>query len=180
MPWFMLPGIFSGLGRQDRSLFYPEILQKPDAADEWQQSQWDFALERMTMPVVAVHDGQTWRAIESDPHYALENGALVGAPDKEPQVGFGISWLEGSVDLRVNVPAVEGPTRHVRNPLRHPIAPELVLEPQGEVRVTLRHHSIAGPRSAFGLIQRTVFERLRSAACASRLCHWIRGICSDR
>lgn len=160
-PWFMLPGIFSGRGRQDRNLHYPQLSASPDPGDEWQQDQWDFALERMAIPLAGVHDGKKWYIWESDTHYELEKGALVGTADSEPQVGFGISWDGNTSELRVHIPAIEGPVRHVRNPLRHAVRPRISLEAGGRMTLTLRWHTIEGDRPAFASLMQQVFERLR-------------------
>jgi hypothetical protein len=161
-PWFMLPGVFSGTGRRDRSLAYAEITPTPDAADPWQSSTWSFALERMTMPLAGVHDGAAWRAMSSATHYSLVDGTLVGASDAEPQVGFECGWSHDGVYLAVNLPAVEGPIRHVRNPLKQAVAPEIHLQAGGQIACELTLYHQVGARADFGLLQRQVFEQLRA------------------
>jgi hypothetical protein len=160
-PWFMLPGIFSGKGRQDRTKVYPELCEKPDPKDIWQQREWSFALERMALPLAGVHDGQRWRAWESDSHYILTDGLLKGAQDQEPQVGFGLGWDGTNAKLCVNIPAVEGPVRHVRSPLTQELKPHIELQPGGTISMDLRWHELEGQRYDFASIQRDVELRLR-------------------
>ncbi len=160
-PWFMLPGIFSGLGRQDQSKVYPQICLDPDPSDIWQQNHWSFALERMALPMAGVHDGNKWYIWQSDTHYKLNQGKLCGAQDHEPQAGYGFSWTQGLVKLQVNIPAVEGPTRHVRSPLTDEKLPYLELEPGGTFSIDLQWHELEGTRYDFAKIQRQVEEEIR-------------------
>lgn len=162
-PWFMLPGIFHGLGRQDRTKVYPELCARPDPDDMWQQSEWAFALDRMALPLAGVHDGGRWHVWESDTHYEMTDGVLSGAQDKELQVGFGLAWDGRQATLSVNIPAVEGPVRHVRSPLTHAVKPTVELQPGGRLSVSLRWHELDGERFDFAKIQRGAELRLRDS-----------------
>ena len=118
-PWFLLPGFFYGQGRDDDSLAYPAL--GPGDGSDWRAPAWDFALDRMAMPLALTYvkdaeEGQQWRGVDWQPHYDIldPSGEIIaGSPaiwgESEPQIGVGIAYQSDEVALSLNIPANESP-----------------------------------------------------------------------
>ena len=69
--------------------------------------------------------------------------------ESEPQVGCGITWEHVAGELRLNIPANEGPRRHARNPHDSATRKSLWLGPGQSLRLNLGLHDFAGDRHAY-------------------------------
>ena len=171
-PWFLLPGFFYGQGRQDKRLHYPAL--GVDADDGWTEPSWDFALDRLGMPLaLAQHEGR-WVGFDWDPHYQIFDGdeAMGDAAswgESEPQIGCGLSWENAAGELRLNLPANETPRRHARNPNDAATEKILWLGPQQRLEFSVALHDLAGDRHGYQQVLPAVYQRLKPAHPAAAM-----------
>lgn len=160
-PWWLLPGAFYGDNRaRGGAQRWP--CWGEDADGEFVSPAWDFALDRTAAPLLIAHDGSAWRGLDWTPHYQV-SGAAAGRSvwgDSEPQVGLGLTWSNGSGELRLNVPANEAPRRHARNPHHQATDRRLDLPPGASIQFAVGVWDQIGPRESSAGILRTVSEEL--------------------
>lgn len=151
MPWFFFPGFLLGDGRAQVGVQRWPCVGPERAAERYESPSWDFALDRGAYPLLLARQGERWRGFSWRPHYRIE-GASAGPAvwgDGEPQIGCGLTWLEGSGELRLNLPANEAPRRHARCRYDGATTKELVLPSGGSLIVDLRLHDFVGGPGAY-------------------------------
>ena len=163
-PWFLLPGFFYGQGRTDKRLIYPAL--GDDTSDGWTAPSWDFALDRLAMPMALAHHDDRWFGFDWDAHYQIFDGAdQVGDAaswgESEPQIGCGLSWQDTAGEFRLNIPANEAPRRHARNPNDSATDKLLWLGPGQRLQFTLKLHDYAGDQHAYQPALQGVYEYLK-------------------
>lgn len=169
-PWFLFPGFFLGNGRAaDGQQRWPCLGPKEDP-EQFASPWWDFALDRGAYPVLLAHDGSRWRGLDWSPHYDLDTeGSASTWGDSEPQVGCGLTWQDGQGELRLNIPADEGPRRHARNRHHGPTARTLELPPGTTIRLTVGCWDRPGARAGSGAILHQVRQELAPSHPAADL-----------
>ncbi len=162
-PWFLIPGFFYGQGRSESSLRYPALRRPGGPDDEMVQPWWAFSLDRASHPLVAARSAGRWRALDAEPHYRLH-----GAPerpatwgDDEPQIGLGLGWDQGQAHVEINLPAWEGPLRHVRNRRSGPKAKVLDLPAGATLELDLGWWDVEGGADGYHPMVQRIYAELQ-------------------
>lgn len=161
VPWFLFPGFFYGQGKTDDRLKYP-ALGDPEESP-WHARRWQFALDRGAFPVLLAWDRGLWSGFDWSPHYTLHQGPSTPAQwgESEPQVGLGLAWEEGTVELSLHLPANEAPRRHARNRHDSPTEKKLNLAPGQTLSFELGQWEFTGDRHGYQKVLETVYRELQ-------------------
>ncbi len=156
-PWVLLPGFLYGENRRagQGGRLYPRWDPACPAPRALTSAWWDFAMDRIAVPLVFLHEDGRALAAFFEPH-ARVTGRGVAPDDAEQQVGLGF----GPGYLRMSFPACEEPFTFTSVPDQPATIRRVTLPPGGTVTGACEIATHEGDRHVYQRALERAWKRL--------------------